>query len=95
MYVGFVMRVNFVILVCVPVSTVLCIVCTMFFIVSFMCMFPYLFCLYCHRVEVNNNNNNNNNNNMPAWHARGQTPLPHWQFTIALRPRGISREKSK
>jgi hypothetical protein len=33
--------------------TAFCIVCTVFFgIVLFMCMFSYLFCLYCHRVTT-------------------------------------------
>jgi hypothetical protein len=48
--VGFVMRVSFgnvyLYLLCFVLS-VLC-----FCIVSFMCMFSYLFCLYCHRVTI-------------------------------------------
>jgi hypothetical protein len=42
---------------CVLVLTVFCIVCTVYFIVSFMYIYSYLFCLYlckdcCHRVKT-------------------------------------------
>jgi hypothetical protein len=42
-----------VVVICVTVFTVFCIVCGVFFrIVSFVYVFSYLFCLYCHRVKT-------------------------------------------
>ena len=47
-----------VLVICVLVFTVFCIVCTVFYcVVSFMCIYSYLFCLYwcndyCHRVTT-------------------------------------------